>query len=222
MPTVYDVNLPYAEHTYATDGDYDIEITVNSPWKVEKLKRTITIPFTENEFPSNLGRVVFQVPYSNPTWYESQNYLQDYRMLTGSTDNSEISFLAMGKSRMNEFQLYGSNSYSGVTPLSQVIDDEVVNYTGYTLNGLYYMDYDSGFTHITGSTSLYYQDEVYNGMITRNEHLIGFLDTPQISSDIFVERGRQGVMERNLRLGEIDSTGELDIYGSGYFTVRKQ
>jgi hypothetical protein len=59
-------------------------------------------------------------------------------------------------------------------------------------------------------------------MITRNEHLIGFLDEPQIYSDIFVDRGKQGVMERNLRLGEIDSTGELDIYGSGYFQVRKQ
>jgi len=29
-------------------------------------------------------------------------------------------------------------------------------------------------------------------------------------------------MERNLRLGEIDSTGELGIYGSGYFKIRKQ
>ena len=48
------------------------------------------------------------------------------------------------------------------------------------------------------------------------------MDTPQISSDIFVERGKQGVMERNLRLGEIDSTGEIDIYGSGFFKIRKQ
>jgi len=222
MPTVYTPDLPYADHEYTSDGDYEIEITVNSPWKVEKLKRTITIPFTENELPTNLGRVVFEVPYSNPTWYESQNYLQDYRELTGGTDNSPISFMAAGKSRMDEFQLYGSDVYSGVTPLSKVIDGDIVNYTGYTINGLYYMDYDGGYTYITGNTSDYYKEEVYDGMITRNEHLIGFLDTPQISSDIFVERGRQGVMERNLRLGEIDSTGELDIYGSGYFTVRKQ
>ena len=43
MPTVYDANLPYAQHTYAADGDYEIEISVTSPWRVEKLKRTISI-----------------------------------------------------------------------------------------------------------------------------------------------------------------------------------
>ena len=41
MPTVYDTDLPYASHTYVNDGSYDIEITVDSPWKVQKLKRKI-------------------------------------------------------------------------------------------------------------------------------------------------------------------------------------
>ena len=94
--------------------------------------------------------------------------------------------------------------------------------TGYTIDGLQYINHSDGYTYISGTTSSYYQDEVYQGMITRDEHLIGFLDLPQISSDIFIERGKQGVMERNLRLGEIDSTGELGIYGSGFFNIRKQ
>lgn len=215
MTTVYDINLPYVDHSYTDDGDYDIEITVNSPWKVEKLKRTITIPLVNQELPTDLGRVCFTVPYSSPTLYQSQNYLQDYRSLTGATADATIQFLAVGKSRLDEFKLYGtSNTLSGVT-----IND---GFTGYTIDGLYYMDYDEGYTHITGTTSSYYQDEIYQGMITRDEHLIGFLDIPQISSDIFVDRGRQSVMEMNLRLGEIDSTGELSIYGSGFFKVRKQ
>lgn len=215
MPTVYDANLLYAQHTYAADGTYDIEITVTSPWKVQKLKRAITIPIEEFEFPTDLGRLCFEVPYSDPTWYQNQNYLQDYRTLTGATDDADINFLAIGKSRLDEFQLYGSSTYS--TDI-----DITAEYTGYTIDDLYYMDYSDGYTHITGTTSVYYQDEIYQGMITRDEHLIGFLDTPQISSDIFVERGKQSVMERNLRLGEIDSTGELEIYGSGYFKIRKQ
>jgi len=224
MPTVYTPNLPYATHTYTSDGDKEIEITVASPWKVDKLKRIITIPLTDYEFPTDLGRLCFEVPYSNPTWYQNQNYLQDYQDLTGATENSYISFLAVGKSRMDEFQLYGSPTYSGVTEYYTSVGDLV---TGYSINGLYYMDYNDGYTHITGNTSgttiySFYQDEIYQGMITRDEHLIGFMDTPQISSDIFVERGKQGVMERNLRLGEIDSTGELSIYGNGFFKIRKQ
>ena len=59
-------------------------------------------------------------------------------------------------------------------------------------------------------------------MITRNEHFLGFIDEPVIYSDIFVERGKQGVMEKTLRLSEIENTGELSIYGNGYFNIRKQ
>jgi len=43
-----------------------------------------------------------------------------------------------------------------------------------------------------------------------------------IYSDIFVERGKQGVLEKSLRLSELDNTGELNIYGNGYFNIRKQ
>ena len=116
---------------------------------------------------------------------------------------------------IDEVRKYGSvNAYSGLTITS--------NYTGYSINSLYYMDYEDGYTHITGTTASYQNEEVYQGMVTRNEHLLGFVDEPQIFSDIFVERGKQGIMERNLRLGEMDSVGEISVYGSGYFNVKKQ
>jgi hypothetical protein len=219
MPTVYDANLPYADHLYTGSGIYDVEITVNSPWKVERLKRSLYIPITGSTFPTDLGTLSFVIPYSDPPSGQTQTYLEDYTTLTGNTNESTISFLALGKSRVDEFKKYGrSYIYSGLTTGSTDAGD----YTGYTIDGLFYMDYADGYTHITGLTSNYANEELYQGMITRNEHLIGFLDEPQIYSDIFIERGKQGVMERNLRLGEIDSTGELDIYGSGYFKVKKQ
>ena len=220
MPTVYDVDLPYATHTYSGSGIYDIEITIDSPWKVEKIKRSVIIPMEDYDFPTDFGTLTFTVPYTYdpPVTGVTQDYLEDYRTLTGDTDESSISFLAAGKSRIDEFKKYGKGYiYSGLT----TGHTEAGDYTGYTIDGLFYMDY-TGYTHITGQTSNYANEEVYQGMITRNEHLIGFLDEPQIYSDIFIERGKQGVMERNLRLGEIDSTGELDIYGSGYFKVKKQ
>jgi len=75
---------------------------------------------------------------------------------------------------------------------------------------------------ITGNTSGFTKEEVFNLVLTRNEHFLGFVDEPTIYSDVFVERGKQGVMEKNLRLGEIDNMGEIDVYGNGYFKVRKQ
>jgi len=220
MSTVYDSDLPYASHTYVVSGQtYDIEITVDSPWDVERLKRSIYIPLSGQTLPTDLGTLTFTIPYSNPEITQTQDYLQDYRALTGNTNDTYISFLAVGKSRLDEFRLYGVNiAYSGITTGST----EAGDYTGYTIDGLFYMDYADGYTHITGCTSGYTHEEIYNGMITRDEHLIGFLDVPQIYSDIFIERGKQGVMERNLRLGEIDNIGELEIYGGGFFKVRKE
>jgi len=166
--------------------------------------------------PADLGTLTFTIPYSDPSITGmTQDYAEDYQTLIGNTNDTTISFLALGKSRIDELRYYGSSTqYSGLTITAE--------YTGYTIDGLYYMDYSDGYTHITGATSGYTHEELYDGMITRNEHLIGFLDEPQIYSDIFIERGKQGVMERNLRLGEIDSIGELEIYGSGFFKIKKQ
>ena len=75
---------------------------------------------------------------------------------------------------------------------------------------------------ITGETTNVTQEAIIDFMLTRNEHFLGFVEQPRIYSDVFVERGKQGVMERNLRLGEIDNVGELGVYGNGFFKIKKQ
>lgn len=232
MLKIGDTTLPYTGHTYTGTGTYTITVTVESPWDVQEVKKEIVIPFIPSYgYPVDLGVLTFTVPYTDPeVTGVTQQYLEDYQIQTGNTNPTTIrlytptpqpgfSFVAMGKSRIDEFKKYGSTTnYSGVTITS--------GYTGYTIDDLYYMDYADGYTQITGTTSgttiQFYHEEVYNGMITRNEHFLCFIDEPTIFSDIFVERGKMGVMEKNLRLGEIDNTGELEIYGNGYFNIRKQ
>ncbi len=214
------VALKTANHTYSTSGTYIIKITLNSPWIVTEVKKSVKEPFVQSfGYPTDLGELTFQIPYIEPPIYTGVTYLQDYTTLTGATNNTNIQFLAVGKSRIDEKELYGSdNGYSGVTTTSE--------YKEYQIDGLTYRDYNDGYTYISGATSgstqTFFTDEVYNGMITRNEHFLGFIDEPQIFSDIFVDRGKQGIMEKNFRLTEIDNTGELSVYGNGYFIVRKQ
>ena len=222
MPGIsFDGNpLPYITHTYSTNGNYTITVTINSPWDTSVVEKNIVIPFTQTYgYPTDFGTLTFTVPYTNPPVLQSQTYIEDYTTLTGDTNPTIINFVGIGKSRIDEVKNYGiSNTYSGLTITDQ--------YTGYTIDDLFYMDFSDGFTQITGTTSgntiTFYQDEIYNGMITRNEHFIGFIDDPQIYSDIFVERGKLGVLENNLRLCEITSTGELDVYGGGFFKIKKQ
>ena len=215
MTQITDINLSYTTHTYMSPGIYTITVTINSPWDINIVNKDVTIPFVNSYgLPTDFGSLTFTIPYSDIEI--TQQYLEDYTTLTGSTNDATRGVLGVGKSRIDELLIYGSNDqYSGIT----ITPD----YTGYTLDNLYYMDYPDGYTHITGTTASFdYQDEQYNGMITRNEYFIGYIEDPIIFSDIYVERGKMGIMERNLRLSEIENTGELQIYGNGYFNIRKQ
>lgn len=212
-------NLPSVSHTYLADSGYTITLSLDSPWSNQKVSKKIQVPANIeviNEFGTFTGMTI--PAYSNLTG-QTQNYLNDldYTNNTGYT-LSGFTYLAIGKSQISSLKLYGSNSYSGVTTGT----DSIGNYSAYTINGLYYKDYPEGYTMITGTTTGYTKEEVFNNIITRNEHFLGFVDEPTIYSDIFVQRGKQSVMEKNFRLGDIESIGELSVYQNEFFEIKKQ
>lgn len=209
-------NLDYINHTYSTAGTHEVTITLNNTWTKRKLSKKITVPkdISVSNPTGEFGP--FVIPYTTGVTF-TQEYINDL----DNTDNDSdalIYFAAIGRSRLGELKRYGENTYQGTTTGSDIVG----NYTGYTVDNLSYRDYDDGTTTITGSTTDFYKEEVFNKMLTRNENFLGFIDGPQIYSDIFVERGKQGVLEMNLRLGELDNVGEIDIYGNGFFKVKKQ
>jgi hypothetical protein len=212
-------SLPSISHTYTGTTGYTITISMDSPWTNQKLSKRIYVPkwdlITTNPLGTYTGLTI--PSYINLTG-QTQNYLNDYDYVSGNTGYTTFTYMSLGKSRISEKKLYGSNQYLGVT--TGVTDGFI--YSAYTIENLYYQDFSDGYTSITGTTTGYTKEEVFNTLITRNEHFLGFIEDPIIYSDIFIERGKQNVSEKNLRLGEIDNTGELDIYGNGYFFIRKQ
>jgi hypothetical protein len=212
-------NLPTAVHTYTSAGNFTISVSLDSPWSKEKIKKSVMVP--QNISVSNpLGSFTGVTLPSYSQTSHTQNYIENLDN-TNVTGNTIINFAAFGKSRIDELKKYGSNNYISGTITTGTTSEGVI-YSAYTLDNLYYKDYPDNVTMITGSTSNFQKEEVFNKMLTRNEHFIGFIDDPIIYSDVFVERGKQGVMENNHRLGEIGNVGELDIYGNGYFRVKKQ
>jgi hypothetical protein len=166
------------------------------------------------------GSLTFTLPYVTPETGYTQGYQNDldYTAYTGDTNFTGITYYnAIGLSKLSEYQKYGGNGYTIATNI-----DGETNTTGYTIDGVYYIDYPEGYTVLTGNTVGFTKEEIIFEVLSRNEHFLGFVDEPKIYSDIFVERGKQGVMEMNLRLGEIDNMGELSVYGNGYFKVKKQ
>lgn len=204
-------------HTFSSADTYIVSITLTSPWETKKIKKEITVPEDLSQ-PNPLGTFTgVTIPaYDNLTG-QTQDYLNDLDY-TNTTGFTTFTYMAFGQSKIDQLKKYGSSSYDGVTPGT----DDNGSYSGYTIDGFYYRDYEDGYTMITGSTDAYSVEEVFNTMITRNEHFIGFVDEPTIYSDIFIERGRLGVMEQNFRLTEVDNIGELTTYGNGFFNIKKQ
>ena len=214
---IVNTNLPSVTHTYTGTSKFKITIKLETPWSTDQVSKIVTIPDNLTILnPMGTFTGVTIPAYSNLTG-QTQNYLNslDNNNLTG---NTSFSYIAIGKSRLSEKKLYGSNNYSGIT----FGTDTLGTYTGYTIDNLRFMDYPNGYTMITGTTVGTSKEEVFNKMITRNEHFLGFIDEPTIYSDIFIERGKQSVMEKNLRLSEINNVGELEVYQNGFFSIKKQ
>jgi hypothetical protein len=228
-------NFPTASHTYSSTGSYTLNLSLDSPWSKEKISKNITVPNTGSVVENVLGTFSgFTIPFTQITG--SLDYLNNSKF-SSFTGSSVLKYMAIGGSKISELKKYGETTVSSSMYVTGLFSGSA--YTGYTLEtgsiisgslvtgsipsgSLWYMDFADGYTMITGKTSNFTKEEVINNVITRNEHFIGFIDDPSVYSDIFVERGRQGIMEQNLRLGEIDSILELDVYGNGFFKVRKQ
>ena len=179
----------------------------------------------------------YLIPPTGKTINQGYEFDLEYQIRTGNTlptypytGNTTISYIGIGTSRLDEKRKYGTSSGYDSSTFTYGNTEDGVAYTGYTFTytgsntnaTLYYRDRADGFTEIAGNTSGYTKEEVFQQVLTRNEHFLGFIEEPRVYSDIFVERGKQGVMEKTLRLSEIDNIGEIDVYGNGYFNVRKQ
>ena len=185
----------------------------------------------------------FMIPYTNQVG--SQDYLNfldsglfpnditvtgQTASFSGITGNTTFSYIGIGGSRLSELKKYGGTGFTQTLTSGSISGTTWTGYT-FTYSGLsnpsktttvYYRDYSDGVTLITGNTTGFTKEEVINTTLTRNEHFLGFVEQPTVYSDVFIERGKQGVMEKNLRLGEIDNLGELSIYGNEFFKVKIQ
>jgi len=57
--------------------------------------------------------------------------------------------------------------------------------------------------------------------ITKEEYLFGIVSTPEVKSDVFIDRGIVSVFEPHLILSEIKNLGELTRYGNGYYNITR-
>jgi hypothetical protein len=103
--------------------------------------------------------------------------------------------------------------------------------------GIQYTDY-SGFTRqvidslgtrlLIPLTTMQYNGEGWNetntslSAQTKEEYLFGITQPPEVESDVFIDRGGTSVLEKHLRLSEIESLEHLERYNNGFYTLVNQ
>ena len=230
-------------HTYPNAStEYIITLTANSPWGISKVQKPLVVPFTNVTITNPQGNMVFYpaggswsaTPISydyiftgdsntNIVDYYSYNYTTVPFPVTGFTEstlNDLSQFgpkvnLAQGKYKLG-LQVTGTTGVIGT-----YFGPDITNtYTAYTVNGVIYHDYEDFTIYFVDSYGLVPGDLELSA-ITKNEALINVIDQPEIVSNVFIERGKNSPLEYIMRLGEVDSVGDLEKYGYKFFIIEK-
>lgn len=223
-------------HTYpVSNKSYKITMEQTTPWGKNIVSKTIQTPFTEVVINNPNGECFFAPSYGN--WVGTA-ISYDY-IFSGDAVNEVIpqtspeyisvpfTVSGLSKSRLTELAQYGPNKYQvGVPVISNgqiwgAIFVTASTYTGYTIQEVDYYDYKDGTTIFFEQSSGLTQNMLTAVPITKDEALLKAMDQPQISTNVFVERGKNSAYERIQRLGEVDNLGDMINYGYGFFNVEK-
>jgi len=195
-------------HTYpiGTSG-YTITMKQNTPFGINIVSKEIQVPFNNVVIYNPKGRAFFQplggnwastpVSYDYIYPYDAENTVAQ-QVSSGYTT---VPFVVSGytTSRLPELRLYG-----------------------YTIQGVDYYDYLNGITVYFVNSSGFTDNMIEAVPITKEPILMGIIDQPQISSNVFVERGKNTAYEQIRRLGEVNTVVDMENYGYGYFLIEKK
>jgi hypothetical protein len=216
-----------------------------SPWGYNVIKKDVTVPFT-NVIATNPNGTAYFTP-AGGSW-SGTSLMYDY-LFTGdsncdvydqsSYNYTTVPFLITGytNSTISDLEQYGSKydptRFAGKYKIGVQVTGTSGNvgtffgpsvdnlYTAYTINDINYYDYNDGTTVFTVYSSGMTPDMMVCSAITKNEVLLNVIDEAEIQSNVFIERGKNSVLERLERLGEVDNVGDLEKYGYKFFNVIK-
>jgi hypothetical protein len=57
--------------------------------------------------------------------------------------------------------------------------------------------------------------------LTKEEYLMGILYPPEVFSDVFIDRGNTTVMEKHMKLSEVEGVEHLTKFGNGFYNIVK-
>jgi len=224
----------YMEHDYDpnTTADYTIKLTQKNPWGVTDIKKKVSIPTTPavvNTSPSVVSFTPQNGNWANVSF--DANYIFDgdaNNTVSAQTSNETFTLSGYTSSKLTELKLYGPTKYDTSVVVKRKnenygrVTEITDSYTAYTIQDVNYFDYPNGKTTFVMESSGLTSNMISAEPITKEEVLFGVVSSPEIQSQIFIDRGKISAFEGIQRLGEVDNMGDLVSYGYGFFKIKEQ
>lgn len=203
-------------HIYTTTGTYELTLKLETPW-TDNIKKTITTGSYTVLDP--LGTLTIDIPFSVEEF--DQNYIDHNDSECQSLEQDDIYVSGFTASRLSEFALYGGGYVEGLNDDGNGVVNITDEYISYIIDTVLYIDFLlDGLTYYNVNVGDNPQ-EIVCSLLSKDEAMMGVVEDITIQSDVYVERGKISVFEHNLRLTEINSVGELEVYGNHYFNVKE-
>ena len=230
----------FVSHTYTqpiSTTSYTISLIALNTLGSFIVTKKVYVPYTEVTYTNPYGTVYWAgLPQGSwDTIPNSQNYIytgDSNSAISAHTGSSfvNIPFIISGYSESQLFQLesYGPNKFPSNNPVKTLTNGgkgQVVNFTpqlsSYTINNIMYMDFSGGSTVYVVYSSGLTENILTASAITKNEVYINMIAEPDIQVSGIIERGKNSGMEKFLRIGEVDSIGDVTNYGYKFFNVQR-
>jgi hypothetical protein len=219
----------YVMHSYSQiETGYTISMTGSNTIGTFIIQKQIQVPFTGITINNPLGTIYFtnfngswsNTPESINTFFTGDSYNYLPTVLTPYTISGFC------ESLYDEFLQYGVQKYPGISKTVNILNGVTgvttsINplYTAYTINNVQYIDYSGGTTMFFATSYGLTNDDVIMSAITKDEVLMNVIDQPEVQVSGKIERGKNSGLESFVRIGEVDSVGDVVRYGYGYFNV---
>lgn len=223
----------YKEHTYPPTNDrYIIKLTQKNPWGITDIEKPIDIPNTPITINNPLGNITFTAQGGNwaniPINYNFIFTGDSENTVSAQVSNQSVTISGYTSSKLTNLKLYGPTKYDTSVVVKKKNENygrvtEITNaYTAYTIQNVDYYDYPNGKTIFFMDSEGLTEEMLVAEPITKEEVLFGVVSSPEIQSQIFIDRGKTSAFEGIQRLGEVDNIGDLVSYGYGFFKIKEQ
>jgi hypothetical protein len=225
----------YKSHLYMQDDTFEISVSAITIFGTTIVKKKITTPYSAVTI-SNPNGVEYFVS-NNGSWSAtpiSVEYIYDFDSNNSASYQATSNFVSVPytvtgytESTINDLQQYGSSKFP--PPGIQVTGstgnvgtyygpDPTNTYVAYTINGVDFYDYQD-FTLFAIQSSGITENDLSVEPLIKDETLLNVVMEPEVQSNVYVERGKISALESIQRLGEVNSVGDVETYGYGFFNV---